>query len=102
MRVAHPTAYGSPLHDAGVDREDILESVDGQRVTTERELVQVIQAKQPGDQVTITFQRRGRGLETTLTLAERPHITLVTVETDGATLTSQQQRFREAWLGSTQ
>ena len=102
MRVAHPTAYGSPLHDAGVDREDILESVDGQRVTTERELVQVIQARQPGDQVTITFQRRGRELETILTLTERPHITLVTVESDGVTLTSQQQRFRAAWLGSTQ
>ena len=102
MRVAQPTPYGSPLHEAGVDREDIVESVDGQPVATESDLARIVRTKLPGDAVSIHFVRRGRGVDATLTLAERPHVELVTVESIGETLTSQQREFRDAWLGSSQ
>lgn len=102
MRVTQPTAFGSPLYNAGVDREDIVESVDGQSVSTERDLRRIVEAKAPGDQVTLRFRRQGQRMDSRVTLAEHPHVELVTVESIGENVTSQQQRFRESWLGSTQ
>ncbi len=102
MRVTRPTAYGSPLHEAGVDRGDTLETVDGQSVQTESDVARIIREKQPGDRVSIRFRRRGQVVNATLTLVERPHVELVMVESAGETLTSQQEEFRQAWLGSAQ
>lgn len=102
LRVSDPTSYGSPLYNAGVDRDDLIESFDGQSVSTERELSQLVARKAPGDRVSIRFRRRGQLVDGQLTLAERAHVELVASESTGAPLTSQQQEFRDAWLGSTQ
>lgn len=102
LRVSSATAYGSPLHQAGVDREDILEFIDNQPVSTVTDLNAILETKRPGQRVDIRFSRRGRQVEGTLTLAARPHIELRTVESMGENLTSQQRAFRAAWLGSKQ
>ena len=102
LRVSSATAYGSPLYQAGVDREDILEFVDNQPVATVADVNAILGTKRPGQSVDIRFSRRGRQVEGTLTFAARPHIELRTVESMGETLTFQQRAFRAAWLGSKQ
>jgi predicted metalloprotease with PDZ domain len=57
-------------------------------------------AKKPGDVVSIRFLRRGDQVTSKLTLAEDPALEVVTLESTGARLTAEQQKFRAAWLSS--
>ena len=100
MRVTEPTRYGSPLHAAGVDRDDVLLMLDRQRVSTRADIDRVVAARKPGDTIAIGFLRRGRPVESVVTLVECPELELVAIESTGATLTPDQHAFREAWLGS--
>ena len=100
MRVTEPTRNGSPLHAAGVDRDDVLLMLDRQRVLTRADVDRVVAARQPGDTIAIGFLRRGRPVESVVTLVECPRLELVALESTGAALTPDQHAFREAWLGS--
>ena len=100
MVVAELTSYGSPLHDAGVNRDDILTMLDGQRVSSARDLARIVKAKRPGDRLAIGFSRRGLNVESTVVLGEDSRVELVLVESSGTDLTPQQEAFRTAWLGS--
>ena len=102
MVVAELTPYGSPLHDAGVDKDDILTMLDGQGVSTSRDLARIVQDKRPGDRLAIGFDRRGRAVESVVVLGEDPRLELDLVESSGADLAPQQQAFRNAWWGSQQ
>ena len=102
LQVSRPTPYGSPLHLAGIDRDDMVQTLDGERVSSVAELARILDTKRPGDTVAVEFLHRGRPVRSTVTLAEDPHIELVTVESTGATLTPEQRVLREAWLGSQQ
>ena len=102
MRVIRSTAYGSPLHAAGVDRDDVLTSFDGRRVASASELRRLVGSKRPGDRVRLGFRRLGRERETTVTVAADDRIEIVPAESTGASLSPAQQTFRRAWLGSRQ
>ena len=102
MRVSRPTAYGSPLHEAGIAQDDVLVSVDGTRVTSAPAIGRLLRDKRPGDRVAIVFRRQGRERETTATLAADTRVVLVPVEAAGGELTPAQRAFREAWLGTRQ
>ena len=79
-----------------------MQTLDGERVSSVAELVRIVGTKRPGDTVAVESLHRGRPVRSTFTLAQDPHIELVTVESTGATLTPEQRLFREAWLGSQQ
>ena len=102
MRVARSTGYGSPLHAAGIDRDDVITSFDGRRVTSASNLRRLAGSKRPGDRVRLGFRRLGRDLETTVTLAADNRFELVLLESTGATPSPGQLAFRRAWLGSRQ
>jgi S1-C subfamily serine protease len=78
---------GTPADDAGlraatgtrsVDGEqvptggDVIVEVDGEAVATTAELQSVVDSKQPGDQVTVTFLRDGERRTVEVTLGTRP------------------------------
>lgn len=102
MRVARSTAYGSPLHAAGVDRDDVITSFDGRRAASAAELRRRAGSKRPGDRVRLGFRRLGRDMETTVTLVADDRIEIVPAESTGASLSPVQQAFRQEWLGSRQ
>lgn len=56
-----------------LDAGDVVEKVDGTVVTQPGEVQELIRAKQPGEDVTITFQRDGRTQDAAVTLGENPH-----------------------------
>jgi predicted metalloprotease with PDZ domain len=100
-RIAGPTFFNSALYKAGVDRDDLIVSIDGVSVTTQEIWEQMLAKHKPGDQVPIRFVRRtGETVNGTLTLEEDPRIEIVTIESTGGTLTAEQKQFRERWLGS--
>ena len=103
VRVARSTAYGSPLYEVGIDRGDVIVSVDGSRVASASAIERLLRDKRPGDRVRLVFRRLGRELEATATLAADPRVELVPAENAaGVSLTPAQRAFREAWLSSRQ
>jgi predicted metalloprotease with PDZ domain len=96
-RVAALVAPTWPIYTAGIDQDDELQTVDGQRILADADVAGVMQRHKPGDKVAVTFVDRTGAKTATITLAEDPHLEVVPVET--AALTPAQQAFRARWLG---
>ena len=91
--------WGSPLFEAGLDQGDIVLDVDGKAIAG-GVLQAALKARKPGDQLQLSYKRRGGATGTaTVTLKEDPSVEVVTVESTGATLTAEQKAFRDSWLG---
>ena len=100
MTIMAPSQYGSPLYEAGLDRDDVITSLDGDRVWSASDLARVLRSRRPGDTVKVGFLRRGAPFESTMTLVEDPGVGIVTLESTGGRLSAEQATFRHAWLGS--
>jgi predicted metalloprotease with PDZ domain len=90
----------SPAYDAGLERDDVIVSIDGAPVGTAADVDRTIEMRKAGDVVPIVFERRGQRVTGQLRLIENPHVELVPAETAGTVLTAEQQQFRTAWLSS--
>jgi predicted metalloprotease with PDZ domain len=99
-RITSLALYGSPLHAAGLDRDDVIVSLRGTRVMRSEDVDRLLGMSKPGEEVAVVFERRGQQVKATIELAENPAIELVAAESAGQTLTAEQRRFREAWLSS--
>jgi predicted metalloprotease with PDZ domain len=103
VRVVSTVPAGSPWHDAGIERDDVIVSVANTTVRTTDDLHRLIQQRRPGDVLAVVFQRRGgRNATGTLRLVEDPRLELVPAESVGQPFTDAQRRFRHAWLSSRQ
>ena len=103
LRVTGLVQWESPLYKAGVAQDDQLVQLDGVALTSAGAWDDVLGKHKPGDRVPLRFVRRsGETVDATLTLEEDPRIEIVPVEKSGGTLTDDQRRFRESWLGSLQ
>lgn len=100
VRVADPVPFGSPAYAAGLERDDVVQSIDGTRVASSAELERLIASRRPGQAVSIVFERRGRPVTAVLTLDEDPRLELVPAEDAGQVLSDTQKAFRAAWLSS--
>ena len=63
---------GTPASQAGLKVGDVITAVNGTKVTGAAQLGSAIDAKQPGDTVSITYTRAGKTATVKVTLAERP------------------------------
>jgi predicted metalloprotease with PDZ domain len=98
-RVAGLVAPTWPIYAAGIDQDDELQQVGGQRIGNEADLQSALQRHKPGDSIAVTFvDRTGVPKTATITLVADPHLEVTLIE--GAPLTSAQKAFRERWLGS--
>ena len=93
--------FGSPLYVAGIERGDLVVSLDGETdVRSAPRLARFLTSKRPGDRVTVEFMRRGILTTATIVLEEDPRLELLPIETIGGRLTDGQRAFRAGWLGS--
>jgi len=100
-RVTSQVLFDSPLYKAGVERDDLIVSIDGVNLTSQGALDEVLRKHKPGDQVALRFVRRdGETVNGTLVLEENPRVEIVPIEQAGGTLSAEQERFRDDWLGS--
>jgi predicted metalloprotease with PDZ domain len=95
-----PARFGSPLYDAGVERDDVLISIDGEDLSSARRLDAVLGSLGDGARVTLVYARRGDKVTTQLTVESDPTLELISAEQLGRRLTPAQQKFRDGWLGS--
>jgi predicted metalloprotease with PDZ domain len=91
------TSVGSPVYKAGVDRGDVILTLDGQKVR-QQELASILSRHKPGDTIEIEFMRLGKVVQSTVTLEEDRSLELVTFETAGKPVTKAVKDFRKAWL----
>jgi predicted metalloprotease with PDZ domain len=90
----------SPAYAAGLEQDDEVQQVDGQKIAALLDLQAVVRRHKPGDRVDVVYvDRTGIAKTTSVTFVEDPHQDVVAVEASGGTLTPQQQAFRAAWLG---
>ncbi len=100
-RVNGAVLFGSALYKAGVNRDDLIVSIDGVSTTSQDAVDQVLARHAPGASVPLRYLRRsGESVSTTLIFEEDPRIEVVTVEQAGGTPTAAQRQSRDQWLGS--
>ena len=100
--IANLIDWGSPLHAAGLNQGDTIVELDGRPVASGTALQAVLKAHEPGDGIQVSFRRRNGATGTaTIVLVENPAMVAVDGGT-AATLSTEQQQFRAAWLGSRQ
>jgi len=100
VRITADVPYGSPAYQGGLERDDVLVSVGGTRVTRAAEVEKLVASRKPGEPLPVVYERRGVRVSTALKLTHDPRLTLTAIEETGQTLTDAQRRFREAWLSS--
>ena len=62
----------SPAAKAGLQKNDVIQAINGEKLTKMEVLRQIIKAKKVGDDVTLQVWRSGKILNLTLTLQEMP------------------------------
>jgi predicted metalloprotease with PDZ domain len=95
LLVDAPTAFNTPLYEAGVDLDDTITSIDGAPATSESWAA--IAKRKPGDKVSLGVLRRD-GSKVTVIATLKADPALQTTSMDQ--LTEAQKAFREAWLGT--
>lgn len=99
VRLGAPTAPGTPLYDAGLDRGDEIVRVGDTDIDTQADCDRALQRARPGDTLDVRYLQRGVEKRATVRLAADPAVEMVRVETTGGQPTAAQLAFREAWLG---
>ncbi len=99
VAISSSTLIGSPLYEAGLDRGDVISSINGQSITSRDQIVDLVGRLSVGDRVDMDVEQRGSELSVLVTLVEDPRFVVVAAEEDGIRLTPERVRFREDWLG---
>ena len=63
---------GSPAEAAGVQRGDLIKSIDGKAVNSSEDVITMISAHKPGDKVTLGIERGGSSRSVQVTLGQQP------------------------------
>lgn len=82
--------------DAGLEKEDVITAIDGQKVKTMGELQGIMAQKRPGDQVKVTYLRNKKEHNVTLTLKNEQGTTKVVKDADLDVLGGQFREITEA------
>ncbi len=90
------------MYEAGINKGDVITSVDGRRVVSPSDIERLMQDKRPGDRLLIEFRRDGTLRQTTVEAMADQRIKLVALETMGMPVSVAQRTFRDSWLGSHQ
>lgn len=99
LTITTPTAPGTPLYDAGLDKDDVILSVDGRPVADAQGWTALLAAHKPGDRLPIAYRQRSGERRSELTLIADPDMQVIPNERLGQKLTPAQTRFRRSWLG---
>jgi predicted metalloprotease with PDZ domain len=98
-RVAGLVPPNWPIYAAGIDEDDVLQRVDGQRIAGAGDIAAAMQRHRPGHRIPIVFvDRTGAAKTANITLIEDPHMDVVPIDADA--LTPSQKAFRDSWLGA--
>ena len=101
-RVVQGTVEDTPLHRAGIVRDDELLSVNGIAMSGSTRLEEIVHRRRPGETIRMSIRRRGLVRDVSVAVVEDPSLALVPAEQAGRRPTDAERAFRDAWLGSQQ
>ena len=96
--IASQTLIGSPLYNAGIDRRDVIVSMDGAPTTKPEDYDEVLARHQPGDEIEIVVKKRGTEQKLMVVLDEKNSLEVVPFEAVGIEITPEISRVRSEWL----
>jgi predicted metalloprotease with PDZ domain len=96
LRIGALVSPTTPAYAAGLEKDDVLTSLGGQKVRNEQDVSGLLASRRPGDTLATTFLRRGVEVTSSMTLAGHPELEIV----DREDMSPEQKAFREAWLSS--
>jgi predicted metalloprotease with PDZ domain len=96
FRITSPVPFGSPAYAAGLERDDLVLSVDGRALLAGDTLAAAVRQRKPGESVQVVFERRGGRVQRAMTPVLDPTV----VVAPAAAASEAQRRFRAAWLSS--
>lgn len=100
LTITTNTTIGSPLYTAGLDIDDEILKVDGKAISTNDDLLAILKAHKPGDQITVEYRHRDDYKTAVVEMLQHPRWQVATFEQAGKTVTPEMLAFRNAWLGS--
>jgi predicted metalloprotease with PDZ domain len=100
LKVNSSTIWQTPLYNAGIDIDDVIISVDGNKVATQIEFNKIIASHKVGDEISVEFKHRDETKTSTLKLAENPNFKVVGYEELGLEVTQPIKVFRANWLNN--
>lgn len=99
MVASYPLVFSS-FYGAGIDRGDVIVSLDGRPTPNAEAFRALLEAHAAGDVVAVEVVQRGERRTVRMTLTENPSMEAVTYERAGMEVTPRMRAFREAWLRS--
>lgn len=100
MLMAASTLIGTPLYQAGIDRNDVIMQLAGENAPADTAALETLLAKfNPGKEIDFVFKKRGETRTTKITLEENPTLEVVLFEQAGLKVTDNMAQFRKNWLG---
>ncbi|MEO6446429.1 MAG: PDZ domain-containing protein [Gemmatimonadaceae bacterium] len=97
--VSAPALFGTPLYQAGLDRNDRIVSIDGRPIGSADEWNAMLAAHKPEASVPLVYESRGKQIDSRVTFSRNPRIEIVPFEAAGEPVTDTITAFRSAWLG---
>lgn len=94
------TFVTSAAYKAGLERNDLIQSINGRKIRTEKEMKKALSKQKPGDTVSVTFVRHGKTRTTNLILDEENTLQLATFESVNKAVTPEIETFRTSWIGA--
>ena len=98
-RIDGPTLIGSPFSEAGLDRGDVILTLDSLPLTSDSVFNAIKATHKPGDVVSVTYRSRGRQSQAHASVVADDRLDVVTYEEAGMPVTEAIQKFRQGWLG---
>lgn len=93
------TLVGTPLYEAGLDKNDVLLTFGGDSLKSKKAFRKQLEKHKPGAAVPITFEKNGIKKTGELVIGKNPQLELVTYEFAGLAVNEEIKKFRENWLG---
>jgi predicted metalloprotease with PDZ domain len=100
MQLRGVTLRGTPLYQAGLDRLDRIQELDGRVFKKREDLDAWLKTKKPGDNVKAKVETRTGTREITIALSSSPRLEIIRFEAAGRLPSPDQVSFRNAWLAS--
>jgi serine protease Do len=63
---------GSPAESAGIQVDDIITQIDGEKITSTNTLASIVNKKKVGQKINLKVYRDGKAMDITATLAQVP------------------------------
>ena len=98
--VRAPIRIGTPLYRTGIERGDVLVSLDGESLSGAGVLNRILQRHRPGDRLPVVWRGRGGEFVGDVVVESDPNVSVRPTEALGGSLTEEARAFRNEWLSS--